>query len=143
MPLERLIFKVNYITFKRQIQITNKKITLCTYYENTKYKDYISPRDLKLTRCGRYTRLNKTCDIRLVNRIFTAFDEESLDSQIKKLKNEKDTAIVEFHTRLAKLKKQKRFLYKRRQKMIITGLNSINKLDTLETLEKKRKKKES
>lgn len=43
--------------------------------------------------------------------------------------------------KILRLKKQKRFLYKRRQKIIAIRLNLIKKLDALEALEKEVKKK--
>ena len=57
------------------------------------------------------------------------------------MENEEDVAIAKFYARLAKLKKQKRFLYKRRQKIIIANLNLIKKLNAFEALEKEIKKK--
>ncbi|XMA08905.1 hypothetical protein WAI453_001696 [Rhynchosporium graminicola] len=71
-----------------------------------------------------------------------ASEWESLDSQIEKLEDEEDSAVAEFYARIARLKKQKRFLYERRQKMITTGLNSIAELDTLKALEKEEKEKQ-
>ena len=109
----------------------------CTRCENAKCNECVSPRDPKLTRCGRCARLNKTCDVRLVNRMPSAQDWESLDSQIEKLDAEEEEAMA----KILRLKKQKRFLYDRRQKMIAAGLNSMEELDALEALEKEETEK--
>lgn len=42
-------------------------------------------------------------------------------------------------TNVTRIKKQKRFLYKRSQKIIIVGLNSIDELDALKALKTKEK----
>ncbi|CZS90901.1 uncharacterized protein RAG0_01778 [Rhynchosporium agropyri] len=138
MPPVRSTKRVNYITLRRQIELSRRIIALYTRYKNAKYNEYISPRDPKLSRCGRYTRLNKTYDIRTVNRILSARDWESLDSQIEKLDTEEEEAIA----KILRLKKQKRFLYERRQKIITASLNSIAKLDALEVLEKEEEEKQ-
>ncbi|KAK0124955.1 hypothetical protein ONS96_008826 [Cadophora gregata f. sp. sojae] len=56
---------------------------------------------------------------------------------IEKLDTKEEEAIV----KILHLKKQKRFLYERQQKIITTGLNLIEELDALEALEKEAKEK--
>ncbi|KAK0099544.1 hypothetical protein ONS95_000744 [Cadophora gregata] len=137
MPPERSTKRVDHIALGRQIELSGKIMAPCTRCENANCKDCVSPRDPKLTRCGRCARLNKTCDVRTVNRMPTALDWESLDSQIEKLDAEEEEAMA----KILRLKKQKRFLYERRQKMIAAGLNSMEELDALEALEKEAEEK--
>ncbi|CZT09536.1 uncharacterized protein RAG0_14270 [Rhynchosporium agropyri] len=137
MPPERSTKRVDHIALGRQIELSSKIIALYTRCEKAEYKEYISPRDPKLTRYSRCARLNKTYDIRVINRMPLARDWESLDSQIKKLDAEEEQAIA----KILRLKKQKRFLYERQQKIIATSLNSIAELDTLKALEKEEKEK--
>lgn len=77
-------------------------------YKNANYKEYILSRDPKLTRYSRYICLNKTYNIRVINQMPSAQNQENLDSQIKKLDAEEEEAIL----KILRLKKQKRFLYK-------------------------------
>jgi hypothetical protein len=59
---------------RSQINLSGKRIAFCICCEKTSCDDYISPRDPVLKHYGRCISLNKTCDIREINRMLSARD---------------------------------------------------------------------
>lgn len=109
-----------------------------TKYKNMNYKKYILPRNLKLIRYFYCIYLNKICDIQVVNQMLFTQNQKNLNFQIKKLNAKEEKAIL----KILQLKNQKRFLYKRRQKIIAAGLYSIDKFDALKIIKKEKVNKQ-
>ena len=81
--------------------------------------------------------MNKSCDVRDLNRMPTASDWEAIDAQIDRLYRERTEAMA----KIMRLDKQEALLRERKQKMIAAGLSSMDELDELE--EKEREEQEA
>ncbi len=132
MPKEPSRRRSDRDALSRHINLTGRRMASCTRCAKSGHSDCYTPRDENLSRCGRCAKLGKSCDVRSVNRMPKASEWGALDAQIEKLDAEEEVAM----SKILRLKKQKRFLYERKQKMIAAGLNSLDELEALEAKER-------
>jgi hypothetical protein len=136
MPAERSKKLRERLDLARRIELCGIEISPCSYCEKQERKYLVAEGS---SRCSECARRGQRCDIEGIpasSWVALEREEERLDAEEKKAA----ATMAESAARLARLRKQKKFLYKRVAEILRCRLKTLDKLDKAE--EKERKEKE-
>jgi hypothetical protein len=136
MPAERSKKLRERLDLARRIELCGIEMSPCSYCEKQERKCLVAEGS---SRCSECARRGQRCDVEGIpasSWVALEREEERLDAEEEKAA----ATMAESAARLARLRKQKKFLHKRAAEMLRRGLKTLDELDELDKAEEKERK---